>query len=144
MQMPLPRRYAQTFISMVGIGLLSGCSWIPFIHHGPNWTELDGTAQLSNSITVKTGNLDVALIDRNQNDATVAMTQVPVSGQWPLHFALMYDANNINDSHHYALITQLDNGGTKTYKSAAPTPALTQGAQANNIQLTLSPIRDAR
>lgn len=143
MQMPLPRRYAQALVSMVGIGLLSGCSWIPFINHGPDWTEIDGTAQLSNSITIKTGNLDVALIDRNQNNATVAMTQVPVSGQWPLHFALMYDANNINDSHHYALITQLDNNGKTPYKSATPVPALTHGAQTNNIQLTLSPIPGA-
>lgn len=126
------------FLLAGAVGLLSGCSWMPFTG-GPDWQSVSGTVALADSSRVQQGKLHLALIDQDQNGSNIAVTQQRVTGEWPEHFELKYDHNGIDENHHYALKGSLVIDGKLHYVEREAVPALTQGAPARAIQLVLTP-----
>ncbi|WP_435632788.1 YbaY family lipoprotein [Carnimonas bestiolae] len=120
------------------LGLLSGCSWMPFTG-GPDWQTLNGTVGLSDSSKVQQGQIHLSLVDQDDGGSRVAVTQQRVTGTWPEHFELMYDHNGIDTSHHYALKGSLVIDGKLRYVEREAVPALTQGAPESAVQLVLTP-----
>lgn len=123
---------------VAAIGLISGCSLMPWTG-GPDWQQLGGTVALSDNATLKNGVMHLEIRDSDEGGEPLAVTQQPVDGKWPSHFELQYDANGLDQSHHYVLEGHLSINGKLTYMEQKPLPVLGHGAASNNVQLVLVP-----
>jgi len=84
--------------------------------------------------------LEVRMIDITHpqwKDVTIAETQAPVSGQWPLGFRIDFDPAAVRPNHRYALEAQISYRGQPIQKTLSPVP-VNLGTASPRVALTVA------
>lgn len=72
-------------------------------------------------------------------NVTIAETQLPVTGRWPLSYRLDFDASNIRPDHRYAVDAKITQRGVPVVETPSPVPVgVTVGNGTANLTLVPS------
>ncbi len=109
-----------------------------------NWNILKGIIVYQRKIDFLPNTMvDVKLVDMSQDDSSkiiIGEQTIANPTEWPIPFALKYNANAINRDHNYVIEASITIDNAIHFLNQAAYPVLTQGGPANNIEVTLEPI----
>jgi putative lipoprotein len=110
----------------------------------PNWNSLKGIVVYQRKIDFLSNTIvDIKLVDLSEDDSSKAILgeeTIANPTEWPISFALKYNANAIDRDHRYVIEASVTVGNTIHFLNQAAYPVLTQGGPSNNLEITIEPI----
>jgi uncharacterized lipoprotein YbaY len=110
----------------------------------PNTSTLNGIIVYQRKIDFLPNTIvDVKLVDMSQDDSSksiIGEQTIANPAEWPIPFALKYNAKAINPDHTYVVEASITVGNSLHFINQAAYAVLTRGGLTHNVEVTIEPI----